>query len=83
MRTPFGRISLASLLLLLAIFGAIIAGLIVPGSTGTTIEVVAWCVLFALVLIEVGLGTTVARTRFSRDRRHPEDEEDTDGWPYR
>ncbi len=83
MRTPFGRVSRASLPLLLAILGAIVAGLIVPGNTGTTIEVVAWFALFALVLIEVGPGTVGTRTRFSRDRRHPQDEEDADGWPYR
>ena len=83
MRTPIGRIRLASLLLILVILGAIVAGLIVPGSIGTTIEVIAWFAFFALVLIEVGPGTVGMRTRFSRDRKHAQDEEDADGWPYR
>jgi hypothetical protein len=74
---------LLSLLLIFAILGAIVAGLIVPGNTGTTIEVVAWIALFVLVFIEVAPGTVGLRTRFSRDRRNDPDEMDADGWPYR
>jgi hypothetical protein len=72
MRTPFGKVSLASLLLVFAILGAMIAGLIVPGNTGTTIEVVAWFAFFAVVLIEVGPGTVGLRTRYFRDRKDRE-----------
>jgi hypothetical protein len=94
MRTPFGRVRLVSVLLILAILGAIVAGLIVPGNTGTTIEVVAWFAFFALVLIEVGPGTVGLRTRYARDRDDL-DEEDPKGaiedppnirrigWPFR
>lgn len=72
MRTHFGKVSLASLLLMLVVLGGIIAGLILPGNTATTIEVVAWFAFFALVLIEVGPGTVGLRTRYARDRKDPE-----------
>ena len=59
MRTPFGKVSKLSVLVLLLIVAAIVAGLIVPGRTGTIIEVVGWLAFVALALLEFGeRGTT-------------------------
>lgn len=69
MRTPIGKVSKLSLLLLAVIVAAIVAGLIVPGGTGTTIEVAAWLAVVAVVLIEIGLRTTPMFGNYYGDER--------------
>ncbi|HEY2717118.1 MAG TPA: hypothetical protein VGI73_12935 [Solirubrobacterales bacterium] len=59
-----------SLLVLTILVAAIAAGLIVPGRTGTLIEVGAWIGVAVLVLLEVGLRTTpLLGNRYGDERR--------------
>jgi hypothetical protein len=67
-RTPFGKVSWLSILVVLAILGAIVAGLIVPGRTGTIIEVVAWFAVGVAVFLEIGLRTTPPGEHKGNDR---------------
>lgn len=55
MRTPFGRVSWLSVLLILAIAATIAAGLVVPGRTGNLIEVGGWFALAVVVILEIGI----------------------------
>jgi hypothetical protein len=55
LRTPIGKINLLSILFVLVVFGAVAAGLIIPGRTGEVIEVIAWIVIALAVALELGL----------------------------
>jgi uncharacterized membrane protein (DUF2068 family) len=63
-RTPIGRISWASVALMLAVEAAIVTGLIIPGRTGDLIATGGLIAFGVIVIIEVG-GMWSAR----RDRR--------------
>jgi membrane-bound ClpP family serine protease len=71
MRTPIGRISWASLLLVLVVVALIVTGMIVPGRTGTIIQVVGWIAFVAGVLLEVGVRTTPIGRFDGNDHRFP------------
>lgn len=64
MRTPIGRFSRFSLILVLVVAGTIVAGMIVPGRTGTIIQAAGWIAL-ALCIISVAVG--VLRSRLPRE----------------
>lgn len=67
MRTPIGRISWVSVVLVVLVFATIAAGFIVPGRTGAIILVVGLVALGAGVYFEVALGTV----GMWRNRRFP------------
>ena len=70
MRTPIGRIGRFTLFLAAAIIIVIVTGLIVPGRTGTIIEVVGWVALAVCIYFEVGgLRTTPIGNYEGNDRR--------------
>ncbi|MGN6258419.1 MAG: hypothetical protein ACTHN3_11820 [Solirubrobacterales bacterium] len=71
MRSPFGKISWASVLLVLAIVTTIVTGMIVPGRTGIIIQVVGWIGVVIVVLLEVGVRTTPIGNFDNNDRRFP------------
>lgn len=69
MRTPIGRISRGSLILLLLIAAAIVIGLIIPGTAGTVIQVAGWIALAILLILEIGVRTTPTDNYDGDDRR--------------
>lgn len=69
MRTPIGKISKLSLLLLALVVGAIVAGLLVPGNAGTVIQVVGWIGLVVIVIMEVGFLIVPKHDYKGDDRR--------------
>jgi hypothetical protein len=71
MRTPFGRISWVSVVLVLLVVATIVTGMIVPGRTGTIIQVVGWIALVVVVLLEIGVRTTPIGYFDNNDRRFP------------
>jgi phage-related holin len=71
MRTPFGKIRWASVLLVLLVVATIVTGMIVPGRTGTIIQVVGWVGVVIVVLLEVGARTTPIGYFDNNDRRFP------------
>jgi hypothetical protein len=71
MRTPFGKISWVSVVLVLLIVATIVTGMIVPGRTGTIIQVVGWIALVVVVLLEIGSRTTPIGYFDNNDRRFP------------
>ncbi|HWN72476.1 MAG TPA: hypothetical protein VNN15_01570 [Solirubrobacterales bacterium] len=71
MRTPIGRIRWISLLLVLAVVGTIVTGMLIPGRTGTIIQIVGWIAFIAGVLLEVGVRTTPIGRFDGNDHRFP------------
>lgn len=71
MRTPFGKISWVSVLLVLLVVATIVTGMIVPGRTGTIIQVVGWIGVVIVGLLEVGVRTTPIGNLENNDRRFP------------
>jgi hypothetical protein len=71
MRTPFGKISWVSVVLVLLVVATIVTGMIVPGRTGTIIQVVGWIAVVILVLLEIGSRTTPIGYFDNNDRRFP------------
>ena len=69
MKTPFGKISLPSVLLLLAIAAAIVVGLLLPGRTGVIVQVVGWIAFAVVVIFEVGIRSTRIGNYDGNDRR--------------
>ncbi|HSS33113.1 MAG TPA: hypothetical protein VLL27_07510 [Solirubrobacterales bacterium] len=69
MRSPIGRISKFSLLLLAAVVATIVTGLLVPGHTGTVIQVVGWIALAAIIIIGVGFVIAPKHDYKGDDRR--------------
>jgi hypothetical protein len=69
MRTPIGRISRVSLLLMLVVVATIVTGMLVPGRTGTVIQVVGWIALAVGVTFEIGIRTTPIGNYRGDDRR--------------
>lgn len=70
MRTPIGKISKLSLLLLAVVVGAIVAGLLIPGTTGTVIEAAGWFALAVIIIMEVGF-LIVPKHDYKGDDRRP------------
>jgi 4-hydroxybenzoate polyprenyltransferase len=70
MRTPIGKVSKLSLLLLAAVAGAIVAGLLMPGNTGTVIQAVGWLALAGIIIMEVGF-LIVPKHDYEGDDRRP------------
>jgi membrane protein implicated in regulation of membrane protease activity len=68
-RTPIGRISRLSLLLLAMIVAAIVTGLLLPGSAGTWVEAGGWLALAILIIVEVGFFTSPIGNYEGNDRR--------------
>jgi hypothetical protein len=69
-RTPFGKVNKISLALLALIVAAIVAGLLIPGTAGTVIEVSAWLAVVVIVLLEIGERTTpFLGNRYGDERR--------------
>jgi hypothetical protein len=60
MRTPIGRFSRFSVVLIVLVVATIVAGMIVPGRTGTLIQAVGWLAL-ALCIISVAVGVLRSR----------------------
>jgi len=56
--TPFGKISWGSVALLLVIAATIVTGMLLPGRTGTIVQVVGWVALSIVVILEVGIRST-------------------------
>jgi len=71
LRTPIGKVACGSLVLLLLIIAAIITGLILPGRTGTIVQVVGWVALAILIILEVGIRSTSTPTNWNGDDRRP------------
>lgn len=69
MRTPFGRVSWLSILLLVAIAAMIVTGMLVPGRTGNLIQVGGWIALAVVVIWEVGIRSTPTGDYKGDDRR--------------
>jgi len=69
MRTPIGKISWVSLLLVLIVVATIVTGMLVPGRTGTIIQVVGWLAFAGGVIFEIGLRTTPIGNYHGDDRR--------------
>jgi hypothetical protein len=67
--TPLGRVSPISIVVVLALLGAVAAGLIVPGRTGTVIEIAAWFAIAIVVALEIGLRTLPPGDHDGNDRR--------------
>jgi hypothetical protein len=70
MRTPFGRVSKPSVILLAVLLLAVVAGLVTPGGTGDTIEIAAWVAIVVLLLLEVGVRTTPQVGNYYGDERN-------------
>ena len=70
MRSPFGKISRASLILLLAIVATIVIGMLLPGRTGTLVQVAGWIALAVVIVLEVGIRS-VPPDDFDGDDRRP------------
>lgn len=68
-RTPIGKVSCISIVIVLAILAAIIVGLIVPGRTGEIIEIVAWFAVAVVVAFEIGLRKLPIGEHDGNDRR--------------
>ncbi|HYC80295.1 MAG TPA: hypothetical protein VEB65_00835 [Solirubrobacterales bacterium] len=68
-RTPIGKVSWISIVVVLALLGAVVAGLIVPGRTGEIIEVVAWFAVAVVVALEIGLRMLPIGDHDGNDRR--------------
>lgn len=58
-----------SLFLVLIVVGTIVTGMLVPGRTGTVIQVVGWIALAIGVIFEVGIRTTPIGNYKGDDRR--------------
>lgn len=71
MPTPFGKVSWISVSLVLAIVATIVTGMIVPGRTGTIIQVAGWIAVVVVVLLAVGVRTTPIGYFDNNDRRFP------------
>lgn len=69
--TPSGKISWVSVVLVLLVVATIVTGMIVPGRTGTIIQVVGWIAVVILVLLEIGVRTTPIGYFDNNDRRFP------------
>jgi hypothetical protein len=69
MRTPFGKVSWISVVIIVALAGAVAAGLIVPGRTGEWIEIGAWFAIAIVVALEIGLRTLPPGDHEGNDRR--------------
>jgi hypothetical protein len=69
MSTPIGKISRRSLALLFAIVAIIVIGLLLPGRTGTIIQVAGWLAFAILLILEIGIRTTPQSGRDSNNRR--------------
>jgi membrane-bound ClpP family serine protease len=69
MPTPFGKISWISVVLVLLVVATIVTGMIVPGRTGTIIQVVGWVAFVIGVILEVGIRTTPIGDYKGDDRR--------------
>jgi len=67
--TPFGKISWVSIALLLAIVATIVTGMLLPGRTGTIVQVAGWVALSILVILEVGIRSTPPGDYDGDDRR--------------
>ena len=70
MHTPFGRIAWSSLILVLTIVATIVVGMLLPGRTGTIVQVVGWVALSVLVILEVGIRS-IRPDEFEGDDRRP------------
>jgi hypothetical protein len=68
-RTPIGKFSWVSVLLVAIVVGTIVTGMLVPGRTGTVIQVVGWIALAVGVIFEVGIRTTPIGDHRGNDRR--------------
>ena len=71
MRTPIGRVRRGSLVLLLLIAATIVTGLILPGHTGTIVQVAGWIALAILIILEVGIRSTTTPTDWNGNDRRP------------
>jgi hypothetical protein len=73
MRTPIGRFSRFSVVLIVLVGGTIVAGVIVPGHTGSVIELVGW---LALALCIISVAAAILRSRlpneYNGDVRRPD-----------
>ena len=69
MRTPFGRISRGSLILILAIAATIVTGMLLPGKAGTIVQVAGWIALAIFLILEIGIRTTPSDRHYGNDRR--------------
>lgn len=69
MRTPIGRFSRIAVFLILLVVATIVTGLIVPGRTGTIIQVVGWIALAVGIILEVGIRSTPPGEYDGDDRR--------------
>ncbi len=58
MKTPFGRVSRKALILIGAIVTTIVVGMLLPGHTGTVVEVAGWIALAVFLILEIGIRTT-------------------------
>jgi hypothetical protein len=64
-----GRINRISLFLVLIVVATIVTGMLVPGRTGTVIQVVGWVALAVGIIFEVGLRTTPLGNYDGNDRQ--------------
>ena len=71
MRTPFGRVSRGSLVLILAIAATIVTGMLLPGEAGTIVQVAGWIALAVFLILEIGIRTTPTPDNFEGDDRRP------------
>ncbi len=71
MRTPIGKVGRGSLALLLVIVATIVTGLILPGRTGTVVEVAGWIALAVLIILEVGIRSTSTPANWNGNDRRP------------
>jgi len=68
-RTPIGKVSWISILVVAAILAAIVVGLVVPGRTGEIIEIAAWFAVAVVVALEIGLRKLPIGDFDGNDRR--------------
>jgi hypothetical protein len=71
LRTRLGRFSRKGLILVLAIAATIVIGMILPGHTGTVVEVAGWIALAIFLILEIGIRTTPTPNDFRGNDRRP------------
>jgi hypothetical protein len=71
LRTSIGRIRRGSLALILVIAATIVTGMLLPGHTGTVVEVAGWIALAIFLILEIGIRTTPTPSNFEGDDRRP------------
>jgi hypothetical protein len=68
MRSRLRRVSRLTLFLALVVLALIVAGTLIPGSTGTTLQTAGWIALALLIIAKVGLRMTPMGNRYPNDR---------------